>query len=462
MQGITHLCPVIRRRAQLLKMPILKKSFLDLLITLILVVCFFSLIIMRENLSRQLFILSMFILVDVYALVGLLSIVDDKRSKFILAGSYILASIYGYYGMLNALERWRTEPGVASPWHNFTIGFAFTLLVSKFVLVFLFAIQDIGRLIFGTGQGLVGLFTDYSQESIIPTRRKFLTAVATGIATIPFVSMLYGISVGKYKYTVEKIALRFKDLPEQFKGFRIVQFSDAHSGSWDSIEKVAKGIDKINELQPDMIVFTGDLINGNKDEINPYMELFAQLKAPYGKFAILGNHDYYGSPRDHNMRSSYWEDFYGKFKKMGFDLLLNENRTIKKDGEIIKLIGVENWGAGRWFPKKGDLQRACQGCENDDFAILLSHDPTHFDEHVVSHPKKVHLTLSGHTHGMQFGVKFKNFQWSPIQYRYKKWMGLYEENDRKLYVNRGFGFLGFPGRVGMWPEITLLELEREV
>lgn len=434
------------------------KRLLNIFLTIILVASFFILIFMRDTLSRRLFISAMFILVDVYALIGFLSLVDDKRSKWMLAAGYIITSLYGYYGMFVAFERWRSEPGVASPIHNFTIGFAFTLLVSKFVLVFGLVLQDIGRLVWGTGQGIAGMFINFSSDSSFPGRRKFLTTAATSIAAIPFFSMLYGITFGKYKYTVENVKLTFKDLPKAFDGLRIVQISDAHAGSWGSVESVAEGISKINELNPDIVVFTGDMVNENKNEIDPYIDIFAGINAPMGKYAILGNHDYYGTPSDHSERSSYWDDFHDKYKKMGFDLILNENRVIHKGGESIKLIGVENWGAGRWFPKKGDLDEACKGCSDEEFAILLSHDPTHFDEHVIKHRKKIHLTLSGHTHGMQFGIKYKNFQWSPVQYRYKKWMGLYKENDQLLYVNRGFGFLGFPGRVGMWPEITCIEL----
>lgn len=442
-------------------MTLFRKSTFELITTLILVLSFISLVIMRDNLPRLTFIMLMFILVDVYALVGLQSIVQDRRLKVILVLGYVLLSIYGYIGMMKSMERWRTDVGVASAYDNFTTGFAFTLLITKFVLVSLLAIQDVGRIIFGLGQTFAGMIQDQYVTDLVPDRRRFLTTAAAGIAAIPFAGMLYGITRGKYKYTVERLTLKFKDLPEKFHGFKLVQISDVHSGSWDSVSEVARGIQKINDLNPDMIVFTGDLVNEKKDEINPYMDLFTSLEAPYGKYAVLGNHDYYGAPSDREEQGKYWDDFYSKYKTMGFDLLLNENRSIEKDGQEIKLIGVENWGDSRWFPKRGDLDVACNGCSDEEFAVLLSHDPTHFDKKVVDHRKKMHLTLSGHTHGMQFGINLPNFKWSPVQYRYKKWMGLYEEKDQKLYVNRGFGFLGFPGRVGMWPEITLIELEKE-
>ncbi|MBK9741427.1 MAG: metallophosphoesterase, partial [Saprospiraceae bacterium] len=226
-------------------------------------------------------------------------------------------------------------------------------------------------------------------------------------------------------------------------------------------DKVRKGIEKINELKADVVCFTGDLVNSEKDEIDPYIEIFSEIEAKYGKLATLGNHDYYGhyDKNDPQAEKVYFEDFFSKFKKMGFDLLNNENRSITKDGETIHIVGVENWGAGHWFPKKGDLAKATENLDGNGFKILMSHDPTHWDEKVLNFPKKMDLTLSGHTHGFQFGFQMPGFKWSPAQYRYKKWLGLYQEDDKYLYVNRGFGFLGFPGRVGMWPEITLIELQ---
>src|SRR5690606_12098197 len=232
-----------------------------------------------------------------------------------------------------------------------------------------------------------------------------------------------------------------------------------HAGSFDSIADVQRGADMINELEPDLILFTGDLVNSKKDEIDPYMDVFKGLKAKIGKFAVLGNHDYYGlydvAPQD---EKQYWTDFYKKYEDMGFELLNNRSKKIELGGESIRLVGVENWGAGRFFPKFGDLDKALAEVKEEEFCILMSHDPTHWENKVIPHAKKIDLTLSGHTHGMQFGVNIPGFKWSPIQYRYKHWLGLYSEADQHLYVNRGFGFLGFPGRVGMWPEISLFEL----
>jgi len=216
----------------------------------------------------------------------------------------------------------------------------------------------------------------------------------------------------------------------------------------------------INDQNPDLILFTGDLVNSDKDEIDPYIEIFEKLRAKYGKFAILGNHDYYGLPDDHAEEKIYWADFFIKYEKMGFQLLANENAHIQIQEDRLQILGVENWGASHYFPKNGNLDYALEGVPEDDFCILLSHDPTHWSEKVLDHKRHIPLTLSGHTHGFQFGISVPGFKWSPAQYRYPHWLGLYEEKDQKLYVNRGFGFLGFPGRIGMWPEITVIELAK--
>ena len=343
------------------------------------------------------------------------------------------------------------------------MGIMLTAIVSKLVFVAFLLIQDIGRLLFGIGKAGSQLIKQEEGEKtpFLPKRRRFLTLAATGIASIPFSLMLYGITRGKYAYTVNKVKLAFKDLPPAFEGFKIVQISDIHAGSLDSKSGVAKGVRMINEQNPDLIFFTGDLVNSDKDEVDPYIDIFADLKATHGKFCTLGNHDYYGVPDDTAEEKAYWDDFHSKYQAMGFQLMNNENAFIEKEGERICVMGVENWGRGRWFPKNGDIDKALTDTNSDEFCILLSHDPTHWDEKVLPHPKKIHLTFSGHTHGFQFGINMPGFKWSPAQYRYSRWMGLYEEAEQYLYVNRGFGFLAFPGRIGMWPEITVVELSRQ-
>lgn len=418
---------------------------------------------LRSYLGFMLFLTAFFASIDFYALTGFVSIPEKSTYKWIMAGIYILVSLIGYYGLYNMSKSWSSGVIDRSAVSSLLLGVFFTLIISKLIFCILLLGQDLVRLLFGGVAVVKSLANDspVGDSGYIPPRRQFITLLSAGITAIPFAGLLHGITKGKYKFTVTDIPLRFPELPSSFDGFKIAQISDIHSGSWDSVEEVRKGIEMIQHQKPDMIVFTGDLVNRYKEEIDPYIDLFADLKAPFGKFAILGNHDYYGDRKDNSPQESeeYWSDFYGKFDKMGFRLLLNESIKINKDEDNFDLVGVENWGSSRHFPKKGDLNQALQSAGQDSFKILLSHDPTHWEEHVINHPQKIHLTLSGHTHGMQFGINLPGFQWSPVKFRYKHWMGLYEELEQKLYVNRGFGYLAFPGRVGMWPEISVFTLK---
>lgn len=408
----------------------------------------------------------LFIGLDLYTYHGLASIIGQGKYGKIYRLFYMAFSAFTYCSIIFVFLQFTAGTSSArTEYFNIASGFIFTMLVSKLLFSAILFLQDGGRLLVGSLRYIASIFTeiDDTRTVFMPERRHFLTSVATFAAGVPFFGMLYGITKGKYKYTVEKITLTFKDLPAAFDGFKIVQISDIHSGSFDNKEKVRSGIDKINELDADIVCFTGDLVNAEKEEIDPYIDVFAAIKAKYGKYAILGNHDYYGTWDRNDIQSelSYFNDFFEKYKQMGFDLLNNENRQISVAGQNINLLGVENWGAGRWFPKRGDLDKAVKGVDSEGFNILMSHDPTHWDEKVIHHPTHIHLTLSGHTHGFQFGFQLPGFKWSPAQYRYKKWLGLYQEANKYLYVNRGFGFLGFPGRVGMWPEITLIELKKD-
>ena len=415
---------------------------------------------MRSRLNAFYGICALYVLLDIYTFFGLKSLFVEKRASFTFQVVYILTSLFIYYSFYRFHGAFTGGGFFSNTSYNIHLGIILTAIVSKLVFVFLLLPQDIGRIFYAIYGALTGQ-ESVSSGGFLPTRRRFLTLAAAGVAAIPFSTMLYGITRGKYAYTVNKVKLVFKDLPKVFDGFKIVQISDIHAGSLDSKKGVAKGVRMINEQSPDLIVFTGDLVNYDKDEVDEYIDIFNEMKAQYGKFSILGNHDYYGVPRgDATAAQVYWQDFYKKYHAMGFRLLNNENAFIEKNGERICLLGVENWGKGRWFPKRGDLDKALKNTEVDEFCILLSHDPTHWEEKVLLHSKHIHLTLSGHTHGFQFGINLPGFKWSPAQYRYDKWIGLYEEAKQYLYVNRGFGFLAFPGRVGMWPEITVFELKK--
>ncbi|MCJ8166172.1 metallophosphoesterase [Pontibacter sp. E15-1] len=338
-----------------------------------------------------------------------------------------------------------------------------TLLVTKLVFLLVLLAEDLYRVGVTVFRFFARSFSQTAEDQpvkLLPPRRKFMSQLGLLFASIPFGAFLYGVTKGKYAFTLHRHTLYFDDLPEAFEGFTITQLSDIHSGSFDDAEAVQRGIDLAKAQQSDLYVFTGDLVNDLATEIEPWIPRFAQLKAPYGQFSILGNHDYglYHDWDSDAVREANLERLKQHHRQMDYRLLLNEHVTIEKAGEQLALIGVENWGKG--FIQQGDLDKALEGVAPGAFKILLSHDPSHFEEIVKHHPRQVHLTLSGHTHGMQFGVETPLFKWSPAQYRYANWAGLAQENNRQLYVNRGFGFIGFTGRVGIWPEVTVLELRK--
>ena len=315
---------------------------------------------------------------------------------------------------------------------------------------------------------LIGDFTRFiefgfkyftAKENYFPERRKFISTTALAAAGIFSALAIDGIIFGKYRHTVRKVKLRFKNLPENFKGYKIVQISDVHSGSFFNPQKLQKAIDLINEQDADVVLFTGDMVNNYADEFKPFIPLFKSIKAKYGKFSILGNHDYgdYGAWNSREEKAQNIPTLKNYQAEAGFKLLRNENIALEKNGEKIYLLGVENWGI-KPFPQYGDLDKALKGVPEDAIKVLMSHDPTHFDEVVKKHKTNVHLTLSGHTHGMQFGLDLKNIKWSPVKFKYKKWADLYESEGKYLYVNRGFGVIAYPGRVGINPEITVIEL----
>jgi predicted MPP superfamily phosphohydrolase len=317
-------------------------------------------------------------------------------------------------------------------------------LVPKLIAMPVLLLEDISR-----------LFRNF------PPRSLWVSEAAVVIATIPFLALLYGLTGGRHFYRVKKETLYFPDLPKAFDGFTITQLSDIHSGSFTSEKVVNKGINIVNDQQSDVILFTGDLVNNKAAEMDPWISHFAQLKAPYGKFSVLGNHDYgdYIRWKSKAQKQENLERLKQVHREIGFRLLLNESIILERDGQSIALIGVENWGKGG-FHKYGDLKRATASVPSGAFKILMSHDPSHWEAVTLQHHQHVHLTLSGHTHGAQFGIELFGWKWSPIKYVYKQWAGLYEEDGKYLYVNRGFGFLGLKGRVGMWPEITVITLKR--
>jgi predicted MPP superfamily phosphohydrolase len=343
----------------------------------------------------------------------------------------------------------------------FTLGLLLLWFLPKLVLTIILLGEDLVAFI----TTIVNGFSKPSGTEIaeyIPGRRKFVAQIGLGLAAIPFLSLIYGMAKGRYDYHVMRQAVYFDDLPDAFDGFTITQISDVHSGSFDNPEKISYAIDLINEQKSDMILFTGDIVNTHAKEMHPWIDTFNKIKTPgFGKYAVLGNHDYgeYVTWNSIKEKTANFEGIKDLYRQIGFKLMLNENQFIQKGNDKIALVGVENWGHN--FKKAGDLKKASEGLTKDDFKILMSHDPSHWEMEVKNHPMKYDLTLSGHTHGFQFGIEIPGvIKWSPAQYFYKQWAGLYENLGRYVYVNRGFGYHAYPGRVGIRPEITVIELKK--
>ena len=340
----------------------------------------------------------------------------------------------------------------------YSLGMFVALLSGQLLMICLLFLEDLSR----GASSLLHFFTS-DQKIHFPQRRKFVSQMAIALGAIPFSSLLYGRYKGRYNYRVLNYTVEYENLPDGFDGFQITQISDLHCGSFDNTKKVAYGLDLIDKQKSDLVLFTGDMVNNKANEARPWVEFIAKIKAPYGKFSVLGNHDYgdYSDWENEADKKQNMEEMYQIHQDMGFDLLLNESRYIEKNGDRIALVGVENWGAGR-FKKAGDLEKSISKIEPNDFKILLSHDPSHWEAEVIPHAYPFHLTLSGHTHGFQFGIEIPGWiKWSPIQWRYKQWADIYENKEQKLNVNRGFGYLAYPGRVGIWPEITVITLKKK-
>lgn len=318
-----------------------------------------------------------------------------------------------------------------------------TLIAAELVFSIMLMIGDIPRIITGNGRNIYWV------------ELSFLLFLLTILVFI------YGIVRGKYNYKVISHVLYFDNLPANFEGFRLVQISDVHAGSFTNPKAVQRGIEMINQQQADLFVFTGDLVNNKAEEIKPWIPYFSQIKAPHGQFSILGNHDYgdYIKWDSENDKRNNLQQLKNYHQELGFRLLLDEHIQISKGNQHLILAGVENWGIG--FGERGDLQKAMKGTTENEFKILLSHDPSHWESQVKTYVPKIDLTLAGHTHGMQFGFEAFGIKWSPVKYRYAHWAGIKAENGRTLNINRGFGFIGFSGRIGIWPEITVIELRKK-
>jgi len=343
---------------------------------------------------------------------------------------------------------------------NYVFAILVGLFFAKIVGVLFFLIDDVRRgALWLMTKIFPGTGAQYVNEGGGISRSTFLSWIGLGLGTSLFGTLLYGFS-NKYNYQIKRIKLAFSNLPAAFKGLKIVHISDIHSGSFQNHAAVNHGIDMILQQHADIILFTGDLVNDRAEEMDGYKDIFSRLKAPMGVFSTLGNHDYgdYVSWPSAAAKQQNLEQLKHVHAQLGWRLLMNEHVILEKGGQQIALLGIENWGAKGRFPKYGKMNEAYPGTEKYPFKILMSHDPSHWDAEVRTKYPDIDLMLAGHTHGMQFGIENPYFKWSPVQWMYKQWAGLYEEGKQKLYVNRGFGFIGYPGRVGILPEITVIEL----
>lgn len=410
------------------------------------------------------FIVALLVLLDIYVFQALRVVTNGSTQRWriiihsiywVVSGISLIALLSLPYLQFNNLPK---------ALRTYFLAIIVALFFAKLIASLFIGIDDIRRGI----TWLLSLFSSSAKEKIAGegiSRSVFLSWLGLGVGSTVLGTFIYGFS-NQYNYKINQLQLAFDHLPKAFKGLKIVQISDTHVGSFMDRRAVQKGIDKILELKPDLIVFTGDMVNDDAAEMEAYKEIFSQLKAPLGVYSILGNHDYgiYALGRDLNEEQRK-EKIAGNIEKLkslhqdlGWRLLMNEHVQLSRGEETIALLGVENWSMKGNFPRFGQLHKAYEGAEKQPFKILMSHDPSHWDGEVLTDFPDIDLTLSGHTHGMQFGIETPSFKWSPVQFMYKRWAGLYAQGTQKLYINRGFGFIGYPGRVGILPEITLIEL----
>lgn len=409
---------------------------------------------MQRMMSFVILILLLF-LVDLYVFQALKTVIqglNPATQQYIKIGYWVLfaAAVIVFAIFAN------TPRHPSTPLKVYTTNIFFILYASKLLIVFFLFADDLIRL----GKLTLGALNNDVQYD--PSRSKFLSQMGFLVAAVPFTAFIYGMVKGAYDYRVKRITLKFPNLPAAFDGYKMLQISDLHTGSFHSKEPLQEAVRLINKQEADLVFFTGDLVNNVETELHNHLDTLKEITAKNGVFSVLGNHDYgdyvnWSSPEAKRTNLSKLIDSHGK---MGWQILMNEHRKIEKDGEHIAVLGVENWGNRVGFPKYGDLGKAYAGTEQSPFKVLLSHDPSHWDGEINQKYDDIDLTLSGHTHGMQFGVNVPGLKWSPVQYVYKQWAGLYQKGKQYLYVNTGLGFIGYPGRVGFLPEITVFELKK--
>jgi predicted MPP superfamily phosphohydrolase len=406
---------------------------------------------------RLIITLLLVLLIDIYVFQAVRTVAAGfspgiRKAVFIL---YWAVSLFTLGTLLLALL---TRGSAPNPVRMQVANVLFILFISKLVVVLFLFLDDLVRLV----QWISNTVRGPEQPKFDVSRHKFMSQLALVMGALPFASLIWGMVKGAYDYQVKKVTIKLPNLPPAFDGFRMLQITDMHSGSFHSGEPLEKAVALINQQAADVVVFTGDMVNNVASEVEPYIPTLAKIKAPYGVFSILGNHDYgdYVNWESREAKMQNLNTLKQHHRAAGWDLLLNEHRVLERNGQQIALLGVENWGHRMNFPKYGIMSKAYAGTEQYPVKILLSHDPSHWDGEVTLQYPDIDLMLSGHTHGMQFGVNIPGWKWSPVQYVYKQWAGLYKKGRQLLYVNVGLGFLGYHGRVGFLPEITVFEFKR--
>lgn len=410
---------------------------------------------------RFLIFFSLIAFVEFYFLSGVKTFVRDfspQRKHIILYIAYGFAALSLLIGLVSLFyppQNWNT-------FFRFISSVVLILAVCKLLGISFLIIDDIVRLF----RWLFSLFVERKEEVMEAgkgiSRLKFFSQLAVGFTVIPAIGFIYGMVRGAYKYRVHNVKLNFPNLPHEFNGFKIVQLSDIHVGSFVNDQGLKTAFDIVEQQNADLVLFTGDLVNNIATEVEGYEQQFKRLNAPHGVYSVLGNHDYgdYVQWDSVDEKVKNLEKLKARQKEFGWKLLMNEHVPIEKNGAKIALLGIENWGGNMRFPRYGKLKEAYEGTEQYPFKLLMSHDPSHWDMQVQLEYPDIDLTLSGHTHGMQFGIEIPGLKWSPVKYIYKNWAGLYKKDSQYLYVNRGLGFIGYPGRLGIWPEITVIELNK--
>ena len=408
---------------------------------------------------RWAFVIVIFILVEIYAFQAFKTVFKNNWTfKFYLTINALI--------IFNLLYRFIVISGnsldFSDVFYNYlSIPFAFviTLFGFKLIIISFLLIEDFVRIWIAFYNFF---FSQNESNSFLLNRRSFVSKIAIIFAALPIPFVLHGIFRGRHNYRVVNYELVFDDLPAEFDGYKITHISDIHCGSLQKTNKVKYAVDLINKQNSELVLFTGDFVNNKANELNNWKHVFSKIKSRDGKYSVLGNHDYgdYVFWKSDKDKKKNFSDLLKFQSEMGFKLLLNENVKICSLNQSISLVGVENWGKGG-FKKSGDIDKACEGLSKNDFKIVMSHDPSHWAKILRNHKTSFQLTLSGHTHGMQFGIEIPGkIKWSPVKWAYKYWAGMYNENNQYLNVNRGFGVLGFPGRVGIWPEISVIKLKK--